>query len=78
VPGREPSAHARTIARAAEVLGGIAELSEFVHVPQEALMRWIRDEETPAPQAFQQIVAVLLDFDLGKFKKKPGRPKGAG
>jgi hypothetical protein len=78
VPGREPSAHARTIARAAEVLGGVAELSEFLHVPPESLMRWIRDEETPAPQAFQQIVAVLLDFDLGKFKKKSGRPAGAG
>lgn len=75
--GRELSAHARTVARASEVLGGVAELSEFLHVPQEVLMRWIRDEETPAPKAFQQIVALLLDFDLGQFKKKPGRPAGA-
>jgi hypothetical protein len=61
------SIHARVLARAAEILGGVAALSDYLQVPREILMLWIKDEREPTTAAFFHAVDLLLDHDVGNF-----------
>lgn len=55
--------HARALARAAQLLGGVAALSEFVQAPQPELMRWIGGEVLPPTNTFNDVVEFLLQAD---------------
>lgn len=62
--------HARAVARGAEILGGVAQLSDYLKVPQSEVMRWIKGEEEPTTKAFLDLVDLLLDHDMGEFSHK--------
>ena len=64
------SVHARVLARAADILGGVAQLGDYLQVPQEHLMRWIRGEDPPTTKAFLDVVDLLLEHDMGEFGPK--------
>lgn len=67
--------HARALARAAEILGGVAALSEFLQVPHEELMHWMEGEVSPTTQAFHDAIELLLQADsefAPEFAKKRG------
>jgi hypothetical protein len=72
------SIHARVLARAAEILGGVAVLSDYLQVPREVLMLWIKDEREPTTTAFFHAVDLLLDHDMGNFSRfgKPAQKRG--
>lgn len=65
------NAHALTLMRAAQIVGGVAELSVYLGVSQLDLMRWIRGEDEPPAKAFLDTVSLLLDHDLGKWSPEP-------
>jgi hypothetical protein len=62
-----PSLHSRVLARAAEIVGGVAALSDYLQVPQADLMRWIKGEEEPTRKSFLDAVDMLLEHDMGEF-----------
>ncbi|OGA59954.1 MAG: hypothetical protein A3G81_25955 [Betaproteobacteria bacterium RIFCSPLOWO2_12_FULL_65_14] len=68
--------HARALARAAEILGGVAALSEFLQVPYEELTRWIKGEVHPTTQAFHDVVELLLQADSELATKPTGDAPG--
>ena len=71
-----PSSHAKALARAAELLGGVAALSDFLKVPQYELLRWIRGEEPPSAGAFLEVVELLSDKNPKAFAaSRQQRPK---
>ena len=65
-----PSIYASVFARASEVMGGLAQLCEYLQVPQAEVMRWIRDEQPPPTDKFQDIIDLLLEYDMGRFHPK--------
>jgi hypothetical protein len=64
--------------RAAEVLGGVAALGDYLKVPQSELMRWIMGEAAPSTHAFLSVVDLLSESDPKAFAAGKGmrpRPK---
>lgn len=58
-----PSRHARVAARAAEILGGVAALSDYLKVPQADLILWIKGDEKPTTKSLLDMVDLLLEHD---------------
>jgi hypothetical protein len=55
-----PTTYAKAFARAADVLGGVASLSDYLKVPEYQLMRWIKGEP-PSQRAFMDVVDLLSE-----------------
>jgi len=68
------SVHVRVLARAAEILGGVAQLSDYLKVSQPELVRWLKGEEQPNPRSFLDVVDLLLEHDMGEFSHKRWSP----
>lgn len=56
---RKSSAYTRTLARAAQSLGGVQPLAKRLKVEQAALERWIAGEEFPPHEAFLQALDIV-------------------
>ena len=56
-----------TVARAAELAGGIKALSDRLRIPVVDLMRWIQGEVKPSRGVFLR----LVDFVLEESRKPP-------
>jgi hypothetical protein len=69
-----PTTYAKAFARAADVLGGVAALSDYLQVPQYELMRWIRGESTPSQRAFMDVVDLLSEANPRAFAAQKLRP----
>jgi hypothetical protein len=52
--------YSRTLHRACEVLGGMAQLSNHLNVPVSALTDWISGKEDPPLDVFLKAVDVVL------------------
>ena len=50
-----------TVARAAELAGGVQALSDQLHVPVVDLMRWIQGEAKPSRGVFLRLVDYVLE-----------------
>ncbi|HJY77948.1 MAG TPA: hypothetical protein VKE95_15030 [Burkholderiales bacterium] len=72
------SLYAQELARAAEILGGIAALSDYLRVPQVTVLRWIKGEERPTNKAFWDVVDLLIDHDRGNFGSRDGTTNREG
>lgn len=51
--------YTRTLHRACEVAGGVAELAAQLRVPAIALQRWLDGEEIPPTRVFLQCVDII-------------------
>jgi hypothetical protein len=59
------SVHARTLRRAAELLGGERALARYLRAPMPELFVWMRDGATPPESVFLRAVDLVLnDLDL--------------
>ena len=58
-PTPKTSAYTRTLTRAAETLGGTAQLAEHLKVEHAALERWIAGEEFPPHEAFLDALDIV-------------------
>ena len=72
------SAYSRALARAATVLGGVQELSDYLKVPKADLMRWIKGEEKPTTKAFLDVVDLLSEENPVAFAASKRKPRGQG
>jgi hypothetical protein len=55
------SVYSRALAKAAELLGGRAELARMLQVPIADIERWLADEGKPPRELFLRVVDIILD-----------------
>lgn len=55
------SVYSRALLKAAELLGGRAELAQVLQVSQAELERWVADEQKPPREIFLRVVDIILD-----------------
>lgn len=70
---KSPSPHAAALAKAAVLLGGVAQLSSYLGVSRDRLMCWIRGQEAPSAEAFLDVVDLLMEHDLLRYGGSPAR-----
>lgn len=61
-----PSVYARTLVRAAEIIGGELELALRLQVTPSHLHLWIRGLSEPPRDVFLRAVDLVIDHDQGK------------
>jgi hypothetical protein len=59
--------YAGAIARATEIVGGVAQLSALLQVARKDLKRWIRGDAKPEASVMGEVVDLLLEYDMGRF-----------
>ena len=64
----------RTLQKAAELLGGRANLCKYLRVPSAELNRWIADEAEPPTGIFLRAVDLILDETPPPAESEPGDP----
>jgi hypothetical protein len=66
-PPEHASVHSRTLHRACLILGGIAQLAQYLDVPESDLRRWMTGDSGLPPEAvFLGAVEVLILYVSGK------------
>lgn len=69
-----------TVARAADIAGGVQTLSDRLRVPVVDLMRWIQGETKPPRGVFLRLVDFIIEesrkpaLAASREKRKPGKP----
>lgn len=63
--GVTSSIHSRAVAKAAELLGGRAELARVLEVAHADVERWITTDEKPPREVFLRVVDIILDETAG-------------
>lgn len=58
-----PSVHARTLKRAAEILGGADQLADYLNVRPSVVALWMNGAVTPPDDVFLKAVDVVLPPD---------------
>ena len=67
------SVYSRALLKAAELLGGRAELARMLQVPGAEIDRWIADEEKPPREMFLRVVDIILD-ETSAAASEPAEP----
>lgn len=62
----QQTVYVRVLLRAAELLGGTAELQSYLRVSQTQLERWLKGSETPPPEVFLRAVDLVLVRTVAK------------
>lgn len=70
------SVYSRALLKAAELLGGRAELARVLQVPQASVDLWIADEAKPAREVFLRIVDIILDETAAGADDSSETPRG--
>jgi hypothetical protein len=70
------SVYSRALAKAAELLGGRAELARLLQVPLAEVERWLADEGKPSREIFLRIVDIILDETSAGSDDAPEPPPG--
>jgi DNA-binding transcriptional regulator YdaS (Cro superfamily) len=65
-----PTVHARTLKRAAEIIGGEEELARRLIVTPSHLELWIRGLESPPVDVFLKAVDIVTENDLPQMTAK--------
>jgi hypothetical protein len=60
-----PSVYSRALMKAAELVGGRAQLAQVLQVPRAEIDQWIADEAKPPREIFLRIVDIILDETAG-------------
>jgi hypothetical protein len=55
------SVYSRAVRKAAELVGGRAELARMLQVPVEEIEKWLAEERQPPREAFLRMVDVIVD-----------------
>jgi hypothetical protein len=55
--------HVRALHKAANLLGGTAELRHYLRAPAEDLVRWMNGQATPPTQVFLKVVDLFISRD---------------
>ena len=72
-----PTVHARTLARAAQIVGGAAALADRLRVAPEGLHIWLSGKAEPPARVFLEAVDILVQFQLtllSQDKKEQAEP----
>jgi len=72
-PVTAASVYSRALLKAAELLGGRAELARMLQVPGAEIDRWIADEEKPPREMFLRVVDIILD-ETSAAASEPAEP----
>ena len=59
-----PSVYARAVRRAAEIAGGMTQLSAEWHVPIEELMNWLEGTRPVPQEFFLRAVDIITEYDV--------------
>ena len=59
-----PTVHARTIARAAQIVGGSAALCARLRVSPEGMTLWLSGKVEPPSRVFLDAVDIILEYQL--------------
>jgi hypothetical protein len=70
-----PTVHARALARAAEILGGAAALTDRLRVTPEGLRLWLSGKIEPPPRVFLEAVDIIIKYQLTELSRD-GEGKG--
>ena len=71
------SVYSRALAKAAELVGGRAELARVLQVPLAEVERWMADEAKPTREVFLRVVDIILDeTSAGGADDVSGTPPG--
>ena len=66
-----PTVHARTLKRAAELLGGLEQLAHRLSVTPGHLALWVAATEPTPPNVFLKAVDLIQEYDHGDPSRKP-------
>jgi hypothetical protein len=67
-----PTVWARTLHRAAELVGGELRLATKLNVRPSELAAWLRAESKPPPEVFLKAVDIIGAYDLQQLSKRGG------
>jgi hypothetical protein len=70
------SVYSRALLKAAELLGGRAQLARILQVPSTEIDRWIADEAKPTREVFLRVVDIILDETAVGGADDAGPPPG--
>ncbi|HWD23814.1 MAG TPA: hypothetical protein VG591_11865 [Burkholderiales bacterium] len=73
-----PTVHAKTLQRAAEIVGGEQQLALRLKVTPSHLALWIQEIELPPGDIFLQAVDLVVDNDVLSKLPAPARRPGNG
>lgn len=65
-----PTVYARTLRRAAEIVGGEAELASRLSLERALVAHWVRGEGVPPTKVFLQAVDIVTAHDLLNIERK--------
>lgn len=68
------SIYSRALAKAAELLGGRAQLAKMLQVALADVERWLADEAKPPRDVFLRIVDIILDETSASSANDPSDP----
>jgi hypothetical protein len=68
------SVYSRTLQKAAELVGGRANLCRHLHVPMAELEKWIADEKVPPLGVFLRAVDLVIEETPPPAGSEPGNP----
>jgi hypothetical protein len=74
-PEVNETAHTKALRRAAEVLGGVRELRDYLRVPTEELSCWLSGAEAPPTGIFLRVVDLLVEDGEARNRLIPDRPR---
>jgi len=68
------SVYSRAVLKAAELVGGRAQLARVLQVPAGELDKWIGDQAKPPREIFLRIVDIILDETTASGSDDTGEP----
>ena len=69
-----PSVYSRALSKAAELVGGRAQLAQVLQVPRAEIDKWIADESKPPREIILRIVDIILDETAASGDGDSGEP----
>ena len=66
------SVYSRAVRKAAEMLGGRAQLARTLQVPHDEIEKWILGEKKPPRELFLRVVDLIIEDSAGS--DAPGEP----
>ena len=59
-PPPRVTVHTRVLHRACQLLGGVEQLADYLHLSTALVYRWLEGEDTPPPSIFLKVVDLIL------------------
>ena len=59
-PPPQVTVHTRVMHRACQILGGVEQLADYLHVSRTMVHRWLEGEDAPPTSVFLKVVDLIL------------------